>query len=168
MVDAIASGSAVLVTDGSYSLKIWSDIDGASWMIYCRTRRKVVFKGSFYEWCGNAGSYRGELLGLLAVHVIVLAVERFYNLPSGPCGLVACDNLGGLNKSREGRKKIPLGAKHADILQCLHRVHAALKGTLQYEHVYGHQDKHKTWQQMTLLERLNRKCDSLAKAAVSR
>jgi elongation factor P hydroxylase len=95
MVDAIASGSAVLVTDGSYSCKIWSDIDGTSWMIYCRTRCKVVFKGSFYEWCGNAGSYRGEFFGILAVHVIVLAVERFYNLPSGPPGLVACDNLGG-------------------------------------------------------------------------
>jgi hypothetical protein len=25
-------------------------------MIYCRAHRKVVFKGSFYEWCGNAGS----------------------------------------------------------------------------------------------------------------
>jgi hypothetical protein len=102
------------------------------------------------------------------VHVIVLVVERFYDLPSGPRGLVACDNLGGLNKSGEGHKKIPPGAKHADILRCLHHFHAALKGTLQYEHVYGHQDKHKTWQQMTLLERLNKKCDSLAKAAVSR
>jgi hypothetical protein len=33
--------------------------------------------------------------------------------------------------------------------------------------VYGHQDKHKTWQQMNLLDRLNFKCDSLAKWAVS-
>jgi predicted RNA-binding Zn ribbon-like protein len=68
LVDLIADGTAVLVTDGSCSRKICSNIDGAGWMIYCRARRKVVFKGSFYKWCDNAGSYRGELLGLLAVH----------------------------------------------------------------------------------------------------
>jgi hypothetical protein len=43
-----------------------------------------------------------------------------------------------------------------------------LKGSLKYEHVYGHQDKHKTWKNMTLLEWLNYKCNLLAKAAVSR
>jgi hypothetical protein len=46
------------------------------------------------------------------------------------------------------------------------RAHAALRGTLQYKHVYGHQDKHKKWEQMTLLEGLNHKCDALAKSAV--
>jgi hypothetical protein len=107
-------------------------------------------------------------LGLLAIHLLILAVERFYDLESGPRGLVGCDNLGGLNKSKERRRKIPSGAKHADILRSLRRVHASLRGTLQYKHVYGHQDKHKTWDKMTLLERLNFKCDSLAKAAVSR
>jgi hypothetical protein len=167
LVDSIADGTAVLVTDGSYSRKIRSNIDGAGWMIYCRARCKVVFKGSFYKWCGSAGSYRGELLGLLAVRCMVLAVEKFYDLSAGQRGLVASDNLGGLNKSRERRKKIPPGSKHADILRCLHRVHATLRGTLQYKHVYGHQDKHKKWEQMTLLERLNYKCDALAKSAVA-
>jgi hypothetical protein len=168
LVDAIAGGSAVLVTDGSYSRKIRTDIDGAGWMIYCRARKKVVFKGSFYEWCREAGSYRGELLGLLAVHLLVMAVEKFYDLSHGPRGLVACDNLGGLNKSKARQRKIPPGAKHADILRCLRRVHAAMRGTLQYKHVYGHQDKHKSWKNMTLLERLNKKCNELAKYAVSR
>lgn len=119
LVILIADGLAVMVTDGLYSHKICSDIDGAGWMIYCRSRCKVVFKGSFYKWCGNTGSYRGEQLGLLVVHLMILAVEKFYKLPAGPGGLVACDNLGGLNKSRERRKKILPGLKHVDILQCL-------------------------------------------------
>lgn len=38
---------------------------------------------------------------------------------------------------------------------------------MQYEHVYGYQDKHKKWKQMSLLERLNYKCDALAKSAVA-
>jgi hypothetical protein len=48
LVDSIADGTAVLVTDGSYSRKIRSNINGAGWMIYCRARHKVVFKGSFF------------------------------------------------------------------------------------------------------------------------
>jgi hypothetical protein len=107
-------------------------------------------------------------LGLLAVHLIILVIKRFYALEAGPRGLVGCNNLGGLNKSKEKRQKIPSGSKHADILRSLRWVHASLTGTIQYKHVYGHQDKCKTWAKKTLLERLNSKCDSLAKAAVSR
>lgn len=80
-MDAVAGGSAILVTDGSYSRKIRSEIDGAGWMIYCKVRKKVVFRGSTAELCTKAGSYRGELLGLLAVHLLVLAIEKFYDLP---------------------------------------------------------------------------------------
>jgi hypothetical protein len=127
----------------------------------------VVLKGSFYKPCDKSGSYISELLGLLAVHLIILAIESFYALEAGPRGLVGCNNLGGLNKSKEKRRKIPSGSKPADILHSLRRVHASLTGTIQYKHVYGHQDKCKTWAQMTLLERINSKCDSLAKAAVS-
>jgi hypothetical protein len=97
------------------------------------------------------GSYRGELLGLQAVHLLILAIEGFYALEAGPPGLVGCDNLDGLNKSKEKRCKIPSSAKHANVLQSFHRVHAALKGTLKFEHDYGHQDKHKTWANMSLL-----------------
>jgi hypothetical protein len=75
VVKAIDSGSAVYVTDGSYSRKIRSEIDGAGYMIYCKRRKKVVLNGSFYEVCKKAGSYRGELLGLLAVHLHILAIE---------------------------------------------------------------------------------------------
>jgi hypothetical protein len=62
LVEAIADGTAVLVTDGSYSRKIRHNIDGAGWLIYCRRQK-------------SAGSYRCELLGLLAVHLMVLAVD---------------------------------------------------------------------------------------------
>ena len=115
-MEAVAGGSAVYVTDGSYSRIIHSDIDGAGWVVFCKTKKKVVLKGSYYEWCNRAGSYRGELMGLLAVHVFIMAVEQFRDLPLGARGLVACDNLGGLKKSKERRCKIPAGAKHADVL----------------------------------------------------
>ena len=35
-----------------------------------------------------------------------------------------------------------------------------------YQHVSGHQDRHKLWWQLSLIEQLNCVCDRLAKAAV--
>lgn len=166
-MDAVASRSAIYVMDMSYSRNICSKVDGADWMIYCTSKKWVVFKSSFYKLCSKAGSYCRELLGLLTVHLLILAVEKFYGLKGGLGGLIACDTLGGLNKSRERQRKTPPSAKHADILRSLWQVHAGISGMLSYK-LYGHKDKWKTWAQMTLLERLNSKCDSLAKAAVSR
>lgn len=101
---------------------------------------------------------------MLAIHVFVLGVETFFSVAAPSLGTVACDNLAGLNKSKERRKKIPPRAKHADILRCLRRVHSKLRGRLSYQHMYGHQDRRKSWSQMSLLEQLNCRCDALAKA----
>ena len=168
VVNAIASGTAILVTDGSYNRKVRADIDGAGWLVYCTARKQIILIGSCYEWSTQAGSYRGELLGLLAVHVLIVAVENFFSLSEGSRGLIACDNLGGLNKSKQRRRKIAPCTKHADILRSLRRVHGKLVGSLQYKHVYGHARKKKTWNQMTILEKLNDKCDAYAKGAVHR
>ena len=63
---------------------------------------------------------------------------------------------------------MPSGAKHADIRRTLRKLHHRLRGRCLYRHVYGHQDKRKRWEDMSLLEQLNCKCDSLAKAALLR
>jgi hypothetical protein len=168
VVDAISAGSAAFVTDGSYNRGVRRDIDGAGWLIFCKLKRRIVLRGSFHERNAKAGSYRAELLGLLAIHTFLHAVESFFELPVAHRGLVVCDNLGALNKAREKRKKIPAGAKHADIRRCLRRAHSKLTGDLSYQHVYGHQDKKKKWHQLTVLEKLNCKCDTLAKLAVEK
>lgn len=92
----------------------------------------------------------------------------FFDLAAAYRGLVVCDNLGALNKACEKRKKIPAVAKHADIRRCLRMAHSKLTGSLSYQHVYGHQDKKKKWRQLTVLEKLNCKCDTLAKLAVDK
>ena len=50
----------------------------------------------------------------------------------------------------------------------MRKVHHLLRGQSTYRHVYVHQDKHKKWADMSLLEQLNCKCDSLAKSALLR
>eukprot|EP00956_Cyclotella_meneghiniana_P022163 scaffold41439_cov51-Cyclotella_meneghiniana.AAC.1 len=169
VVEALARGTAILVTDGSYNRKVDSRVCGAGWVVHCTKLNKTVMEGSFYYVGEGAGSYRGELLGLLAIHVFLSRLESFYGfIDGGHRAQIACDNLSGLFKSKERRKKIPPGSKNADILRSLRRVHSSLKCQCAYVHVYGHQDKHKTWDQMSILERLNYRCDELAKQAVKK
>ena len=168
VVEAFANGTAILVTDGSYKRKVRSDLCGAGWLIYCTDRQSPLLEGSFYDICNKARSYRGELLGLLALHVFTRKLESFYGFEEGHKAVIACDNLGGLNKSKERRKKIPPSAKNADILRSLRKLHAQTQAKLTYQHVYGHQDKNKRWDQMTIFEQLNYWCDILVKAAVDR
>lgn len=80
VIDAMAGGTALFVTDGSYNRKIRRDTDSAGWLVYCTARKQIVLEGSLYEQNKTAGSYRGELLGLLAIHVFILGVEQFYGL----------------------------------------------------------------------------------------
>lgn len=121
--EALREGTAVLVTDGSYNWKVRADMDAAGWLLFCRRRRKILLKCSFYEVCNNAGSYRGELLGLASLHVFLYAMEQYYGFQVPSKCIIACDNLGALNKSKQKRKKVPSGAKHADILRVLRTVH---------------------------------------------
>ena len=75
VVDAITNSTAVWVTDGSYNKEVAPLISGAGWILFC-TRTKQRMYGSFYEVSPKAGPYRAELLGLLAVHILVAAIEQ--------------------------------------------------------------------------------------------
>lgn len=146
VVDAFANGTAIPVTEGSFKRKVRSDLCGSGWLIYCTERHNTLLEGSFYDICSKAGSYTGDLLVLLALHVFTQKLESFYGFEGGHKAVIACDNLGGLNKSRERRKKIPPSAKNADILWSLRKLHAQIRAKLTYQHIYGHQDKYKRWE----------------------
>lgn len=107
VVDTIANGEAIYVTDGSYNRKVRKDLCSAGWLIYSTKREKIVMSVTFCEGSSDAaGSYRGELLGLLAIHAFIVAAEEFYGIGPGKRGVVACDNLSGLNKAKVRRKKV--------------------------------------------------------------
>ena len=166
VVQAIASGTAIWVTDGSYNRELAPSVSGAGWALYCtRCGRKLY--GSFAEFSPSAGSYRAELLGLLAIHTLLAALEEFYHLPGSP-GTICCDNQGALRKSETYRRRIPVGASQADIKRAFRKVKTGLKASLHYSWVQSHQDRYKLWHHLTIEQQLNCYCDSLAKEAVLR
>jgi hypothetical protein len=87
---ALEEGMAILVTNGSCSWTRGLDVCGAGWEIARQKSRKFL-NGSFYEFSSNASAYRGELLGLVALHTLTLHVCQYYHLMSAQ-GKTICDS----------------------------------------------------------------------------
>ncbi len=61
------TGTFIRVTDRSYNRVRAGAVSCSGWIICC-TQTRQLLRGSFYKTSHNAGSYRGELLGLVALH----------------------------------------------------------------------------------------------------
>ena len=66
---AISDNSLVAVTDGSYMNKIYPHMNSCAFILECSKGRGRI-TGAFSEQAMAACAYRGELLGLLAIHLI--------------------------------------------------------------------------------------------------
>ena len=66
-------GTLVAAFDGSYNCISIPEMSGAGWILLCKRTGKSI-KGSLVEWSKAASSYQGKLLGMLAVHLMMLAV----------------------------------------------------------------------------------------------
>lgn len=73
-----------------------------------------------------------------------------FRLPDQTYGKICCDNQSSLFKAKWYRKRVPPGAKPADLLRALGSLHHKLGPSFTYEHVYGHQDKFKLLHQLTI------------------
>ena len=166
LANAIQEGTAVAVTDGSYNKKLAPNISGAGWIIRCKVSGKEV-RGSFSEYSTSAGSYRGELLGTLAINTFLLAIEEYYQLHKNET-VVFYDNKGAVYTFSKKTKRVPSGIKHADIQRAKRSVEARMRSTLKHKHVYGHQDERGSRRSLSLEAWLNCICDELAKGAVAR
>ncbi len=77
--NTLVNGNLIGVTDGSYDRIKAQMVSGAGWVLTCMASHRTL-RGSFYEISPKAGSYRGELLGLVAIHTFILAIAKFYSL----------------------------------------------------------------------------------------
>jgi len=99
--EAMSKRTLSLVTDGFYIRQLAPNVCGAGWIIQDKLAGKKV-KGSLAEWSSLAGSYRGEMLGMLAVRIFLLAAEEHYQQHGkvGEGNRVWCDNKWGTDDVR--------------------------------------------------------------------
>ncbi len=164
---ALEEGRTILAIDRSYSWTCGPDVCGAGWEIACQKSRKIL-NGSFYEFFSDASAYRGELLGLVALHTLILRVCQYYHLTLVQ-GKIICDRKSALNESSKQRRRNRPGAAQGDVFRALQTIHQEMQGTnLEYERVKSHQDLRKPWWCLTLKEQINTMCNTMANGAVTR
>ena len=82
--EAIGRGSLMAVTDGLFIRELYPDLCSACFVLECmECGGKLI--GSFAEKSKSANAYRGELLGLMAVHLLLLSVNRVKPGLRGEC-----------------------------------------------------------------------------------
>jgi hypothetical protein len=99
---ALREGSFIGVTDGSYDKDRAKTVSGLGWTICC-IRTRNLLQGLFFEILPKAGSYRGELLGLVALHTMIAAVAQFYKIDTA-IEKICCNNISALGQSSKSRK----------------------------------------------------------------
>jgi hypothetical protein len=114
---ALTDGSFIGVTDGSYDRVRAKYVSGSGWVICC-TKTRHLLQGLFFETSPKAGSYRGELLGLVALHTMIAGVPQFYKVNMA-IGKICCDNILALGQSSKTRKRDSTGIKHLDFHQAI-------------------------------------------------
>jgi hypothetical protein len=106
---AISDGLLVAVTDGSYIHELFPNLCSAAFVLECSKGHGRVY-GSFSEVLLVENAYRGELLGLMAIHLILRSINTISPQLSGSVE-VGSDCLGALKRVRiSHRIKSPRGA----------------------------------------------------------
>jgi hypothetical protein len=96
IIQAIGDNSLVAVTDGSYIKEHSPELCSAAFVLEC-TKGRGRLVGAFAEASVAANAYRGELLGLMAVHLLLLVVETVSPGLSGSAAIYF-DCLGALGR----------------------------------------------------------------------
>ena len=139
LYDAIKRGKCIAASDGSFMREAHPHLCSTAFTIEC-TDGTGVISGSFAEFSAVASAYRGELLGLMAVHLILHALREVTGRLSGKIRVYS-DCKGALSKIRWlPTARIPARCRHADILKVLLQTRDAIGEVCVYKHVRAHQD----------------------------
>ena len=80
--EAITDGSLLVVTNGLYICKMYPNLCYTTFVLEC-TKGRGRMIGLFSKSLQVANASRGELLGLMAIHLILLSVDRIHGTIAG-------------------------------------------------------------------------------------
>lgn len=152
--DSIAEGSLLGVADGSYIRELFPDANSCAFVLECQNGRGRIL-GQILEGSKDSCAFRGELLGLLAIHLILLAVNKLNPELAGSVRIVS-DCLGALRRVVDlPEDRLPSGVRHSDILKVLMLQCRSFTFDCAYEHVSAHQDDSAKYQDLPRPAQLN-------------
>jgi hypothetical protein len=111
----------------------------ALWILECSKGRGRLFL-SFSDHCLQANAYRGELMGLMALHLLLLSFNKVKPSLQGSVHIYS-DCLGALNKVEHlPPQRIPSKCRHSDVLKNIMVNCTSLSFKRFFSHVQAHQD----------------------------
>jgi hypothetical protein len=129
-------------------------LNSAAFVLECSKGRGRLM-GSFVENTPNAGSYRGKLLGFMAIHLILRSMNEISTDLRGSVHIYS-DCLGALNKVKNlPPYRIPTKCSHSDILKNIMVNCSNLTFTRIFSHVQAHQDNNIGYERLTRSAQLN-------------
>ncbi len=164
--NSIADGLLIVVTDGSYIREWFPNLCLATFILECSNSRGQIV-GSFSEVLLVANAHRGERLGLMAIHLILLSINKLHKDLAGSTEIVL-DCLGALKRvTYLPPYWIPSKCRHSDILKTI-LVHCrGISFTTHYSHVAAHQDNKISFANLGQKVQLNCICDHTAKQRIA-
>ncbi len=138
----------VTVTDGSYIWELFPNLCSAAFVLKCSAGCGRII-GSFSKSLHVANAYRGKLLGLMAIHLILQSINEIHRNLSGSVEIVS-NCLGALNRvTYHPTYRIPSRCWHSDILKNI-LVHCRyLTFTTYYSHIKAHQDNNMSFNKLS-------------------
>lgn len=166
IVDAIESSTVRAVTDGSYMEDLFPDVCSAAFILES-TEGKGTITGSFTERSAVACAYRGETLGLMAIHLILAGVALTSpDLNTGSVEIHS-DCKGALGMVEDiPSPRIPTRCKHSDVLKNILINCENLPFDCRFHHVKAHQDDSIAFHLLDRPSQLNVMMDTKAKLAI--
>ncbi len=167
IVQAITAGSLVAVTDRSYTWQLYLRSCSAAFILECTQGRGQLI-GLLKEASRAANAYRGELLGLMAVHLILVSMNWVRRSLRGSIQVVS-NCLRALQQvTYLPPYRIPSRCKHSNILKNLLVNYRDLPFSVHYSCVKAHQDNTVAFDKLSRKSQLNSICDHLAKQRLSK
>jgi hypothetical protein len=164
--EAIQDGSLLAVTDGLYICELYPNLCSAAFVFECKKGQRHLI-GSFSESLRVANAYQGELLGLIAIHLILLSANKIHGALVGSAEVVS-ECLGALRRVTElPPYRIPSCCKHSDILKNILVNCRALSFLIHYLHVRAHQDDSTSFKNLSRKAQLNCLCNHTAKQRIA-
>ena len=152
------------VLDGLYNKKKALKVCSMRWVTACKPTKRQI-SSTLLEVLPNTSSYKGKMLGMLAIQLLFLAVEEYYRVMSDGND-VCCDSKGALYTFEKKSNQISSGEFNTEFQQMLRTINSRMKSNYVQHHVKAHQDRINIWKNLTYKEQLNSHCDSLTKSTI--
>eukprot|EP00956_Cyclotella_meneghiniana_P029291 scaffold70426_cov59-Cyclotella_meneghiniana.AAC.2 len=159
---AIQNGTLIAVSDGSYIREWHPELCSAAMIMECQqSKNRIVVPMA--EHCLQANAYRGELIGLMAIHLLLLSFNRVRPDLTGSVHIYS-DCLGALHKVEHlPPRRIPSRCRHSDVLKTIMLNCSDLTFKRLFSHVKAHQEDSEEWSKLERESQLNCGCDLAAK-----